>query len=40
MSKKPESAFVLGVNKHSDHAAAAESKLKEDTFTKGFIKLV
>lgn len=26
--KKPEGTFVLCVNKHSDHAAAAKSKLK------------
>lgn len=37
---RPESAFVLGVNKQSDHAAAAASKREEGPFTKGFIKLV
>lgn len=37
-SKKPESTIVLNVNKHSNDAAAAKFKLKEETFAKEFIK--
>lgn len=37
-SKKPESTIVLNVNKHSNYAAAAKFKLKEETFAKEFIK--
>lgn len=37
-AKKPESTIVLNVNKHSNDAAAAKFKLKEETFAKEFIK--
>lgn len=36
--KKPESSIVLNVNKHSNYAAAAKFKLKEETFAQAFIK--
>lgn len=33
-----ESTIVLNVNKHSNYAAAAKFKLKEETFAEEFIK--